>query len=100
MKKIRELLIILSLLISSNACSAQDEQAQRHINFDDDWKFHFGNASDPLKDFNYSIVNIFSKTGKAEGTAIDLKFMDTGWHMVNLPHDWAAELPFVNSPNF
>src|SRR3984885_2221269 len=101
MKKIGGLLIILSFLISSNNyCSAQNVPDQRRVNFDDDWKFHFGNASDPLKDFNYSIANIFSKTGKAEGTAIDQKFNDTGWRILNMPHDWAVELPFADSPNF
>src|SRR5258706_3725658 len=102
MKKICELLFIFSFLLISfnNFCSAQNVLQNRHINFDEDWRFHFGNASDPLKDFNYSIVNIFSKTGKAEGTAIDIKFIDTAWRTLDLPHDWAVELPFANSQNF
>ncbi|MEP6926073.1 MAG: beta-galactosidase GalA [Ginsengibacter sp.] len=102
MKKIYFLLIIFSFLLffSNNYCIAQNTLPQRHINFDEGWKFHFGNASDPLKDFNYSIANIFSKTGKAEGTAIEIKYVDTAWRNVNVPHDWAVELPFANSPNF
>lgn len=39
---------------------------RNRINFDDDWKFHFGNVLSPIKDFNYSIANIFSKAGKRE----------------------------------
>ena len=79
MKKIFARLFIFSFLLicSYNYCSGQNVPAQRHINFDEDWKFHFGNASDPLKDFNYSIANIFSKTGGAQGTAIDLKNIST-----------------------
>jgi beta-galactosidase len=73
---------------------------RRHINFDDNWKFHLGSASDPAKDFNYSISTIFSKTGAATGTAIDPKFNDSGWRQLQLPHDWAVELPFTNSSNF
>jgi beta-galactosidase len=73
---------------------------RRHINFDDNWRFHLGSASDPAKDFNYSISTIFSKTGAASGTAIDPKFNDSGWRRLQLPHDWAVELPFSNSPNF
>jgi beta-galactosidase len=73
---------------------------RRHINFDDNWKFHLGSASDPAKDFNYSISTIFSKTGAATGTAIDPKFTDSGWRQLQLPHDWAVELPFTNSSNF
>ncbi len=33
-------------------------------------------------------------------TAIDPKFNDSGWRELSLPHDWAVELPFVNSTNF
>jgi beta-galactosidase len=74
-------------------------QRQR-ISFDNNWRFSFGHASDPAKDFNYKVANLFSKSGKAEGTAIENKFNDSSWRMLNLPHDWAVELPFVNSPNF
>jgi beta-galactosidase len=73
---------------------------RRHINFDDNWKFHLSSASDPTRDFNYSISNIFAKTGAASGTAIDPKFNDSGWRQLQLPHDWAVELPFTNAENF
>lgn len=26
--------------------------------------------------------------------------MISAWRTLNLPHDWVAELPFLNSPNF
>ncbi len=74
-------------------------QRQR-INFDSDWKFHFGHAANAEKDFNYSIANIFSKSGAAVKTAIDPKFDDSKWRKLDLPHDWAVELPFVNKDNF
>ena len=79
---------------------SQPTSAQQRINFDEGWKFHFGNAADPAKDFNYSIATIFSKSGGTANTAIDPKFNDGEWRQLNLPHDWAVELPFVNSPNF
>lgn len=76
-------------------------QSQRqHINFDNDWKFQFGNASDPSKDFNYGITAIFAKSGKTDNTALAINFKDSAWRNLNLPHDWAVELPFVNSTNF
>ncbi len=75
-------------------------QAQRKkINFDDNWKFHFGHAADAVKDFNFSIANIFAKSGKADKTAIEIKFKDSSWRTLNLPHDWAVELPFVQVAN-
>lgn len=91
---------ILLLFTLYNFCVAQNELPGRHVNFDADWKFHLGNASDPLKDFNYSIGNIFSKTGNGDGTAVANKFNDDDWRILNLPHDWVVELPFVYSPNF
>ncbi|MDZ4148830.1 MAG: beta-galactosidase GalA [Flavobacteriaceae bacterium] len=69
------------------------------INFDENWRFHFGHASDPAKDFNYGVANIFSKTGKTDDTPMGNKFDDSKWRSLDLPHDWAVELPFVNSEN-
>lgn len=92
MKKIFALLL---LIISF------DLQAQRqHINLDDNWKFHFGHAADPSKDFNYGITAIFAKSGKTDNTAMDTRFNDSSWRSLDLPHDWAVELPFANSKNF
>jgi beta-galactosidase len=75
-------------------------QVRKKISFDNDWRFHFGNSSDPIKDFNYGITAIFSKSGKSDNTALALKFNDSSWRKLNLPHDWAVELPFVNHPDF
>jgi beta-galactosidase len=92
------LTIITFILVCAYTTSAQ--VLRKQINFDDNWKFHFGNAADPAKDFNYKIAAIFSKTGKTDNTALDSKFNDSSWRTLDLPHDWAVELPFVNSPNF
>lgn len=73
---------------------------RQKIDFDKNWKFHLGHASNPEKDFNYSIATIFSKSGGAAGTAIDPRFKDSTWRSLDLPHDWAVELPFVNVDNF
>ena len=95
----RFLLIFFTGLLFVQVTVAQTSQGRNHINFDDDWKFHFGNAADPAKDFNYGITAIFSKSGKTDNTALDIKFNDADWRSLNLPHDWAVELPFENSPN-
>ncbi len=87
-----------TVLSLSTICSKA--QLRKKVNFDSDWKFYFGNANDPSKDFNYSLATIFSKTGAAPLTAIDSKFNDSSWRSLSLPHDWAVELPFENSPNF
>ena len=92
----RQIILFLLALITVQAATAQ----RRHQNFDAGWKFAFGHAADPSRDFNYSISTIFSKSGAAPGTAIDPKFDDKKWRNLDLPHDWAVELPFVYKDNF
>ena len=75
-------------------------QQDNRISFDNNWKFAFGHAAHPEKDFNYGIKTIFSKSGGAAGTAIDPGFKDSSWRSLDLPHDWAVELPFAQVDNF
>ena len=60
------------------------------------WHFAFGNANDPSKDFDPSPGgnnNYFAKAGNSTGAAAT-DFDDRAWRTLNLPHDWAVELPF------
>jgi beta-galactosidase len=59
------------------------------------WRFHFGHAADAAQDFNFR--GNFSKTGNF-GPVSTLLFDDNDWKAVDLPHDWAIELPFQNDP--
>lgn len=61
------------------------------------WRFHLGNACDESKDFGFGEGERgnFQKTGNflpASGIAFD----DGDWKAIDLPHDWAIELPFTN----
>ncbi len=78
---------------------AQEIPVRERICIDTGWRFHLGHAADAAKDFNFSIANIFAKSGKAEDCAISRKFDDSKWRRIDLPHDWAVELPFVKSDN-
>lgn len=89
-------ILVAFLAVGSIFSSAQ----RKHINIDENWKFAFGNASNPEKDFYYGIKTIFSKSGNSAGTAADPKFNDSSWRNLNLPHDWAVELPFKFKDNF
>lgn len=101
MKKITGFFFVVYCLSSFPGVSpAQNLSPRQKMNFDEGWKFHFGHAADPAKDFNYGLVTIFSKTGAAPGTAIDTRFNDSSWRDLDLPHDWAVELPFANVDNF
>jgi beta-galactosidase len=94
----KNIIVVFAILLSVPGWN--QSSVRKKISMDDDWKFHFGHAADPVKDFNYSIATIFSKSGGAPNTAIDPKFRDSAWRLVNLPHDWAVELPFANVDNF
>ncbi len=86
-----------TLLISCFFLSQFISNAQEKISLDEDWKFHFGNASQPEKDFDYSKTALFHKSNVFATTVVNPKFIDTAWTSVNVPHDWVVELPFVNS---
>ena len=62
--------------------------------FDFGWKFTFGNGCDPAHDLGFGYgQGDFAKTGDFEFAKA--KFDDSKWRTLNLPHDWAVELPFV-----
>jgi beta-galactosidase len=65
-----------------------------HLLFDFGWKFFFGHGSDPARDLGLGNgQGDFAKTGDFKFATE--KFDDSKWRDLNLPHDWAVELPFV-----
>jgi beta-galactosidase len=63
--------------------------------FDFGWKFTFGHGTDPLKDLGFGFgQGDFAKTGDFKFAKAD--FDDSRWRRLDLPHDWAVELPFVH----
>ena len=91
-KILASIFAVLSLFTIAHAQSVSD--------FNEGWKFHLGNASDPAKDFNHGITAIFHKALVGANTAVNPVFNDSAWEEVTLPHDWAVGLPFVKSDNF
>lgn len=71
--------------------------AQEKLNLDEDWRFHFGHAANPEKDFDYGNKLQFHKSNVYDMTIVNPKYIDTTWRKVNVPHDWVVELPFVKS---
>ena len=68
---------------------------REHLLFDFGWKFFQGHASDPLRDLGFGMgQGDFAKSGEFEFST--QKFDDSKWRPLNLPHDWAVELPFVH----
>jgi beta-galactosidase len=67
---------------------------RERIPMDAGWHFALGNAADQHMDFDFATIPFFfAKAGYGDGPASP-KFDDRTWRIVNLPHDWAVELPF------
>ncbi len=82
-------------IMASSALNAQI--LRERINFDENWQFAFGNASDPVKDFGCGTeyFNYLTKANSIHNEGpYTLKFDASGWKTVNLPHDWVVDLPF------
>jgi beta-galactosidase len=63
--------------------------------FDFGWKFIFGHGTDPARDLGFGYgQGDFAKTG--DFAFAKAGFDDSKWRTLNLPHDWAVELPFVH----
>ncbi|HWF48536.1 MAG TPA: beta-galactosidase GalA [Bryobacteraceae bacterium] len=77
---------------------APSSTARERLLLDFGWRFHLGNADDPEKDFGLGAkTETFAKSGGFVKPG-DLKFDDNGWKPINIPHDWAIDLPFVDDP--
>jgi beta-galactosidase len=67
---------------------------REHLLFDFGWKFFQGHGTNPLRDLGLGTgQGDFAKSG--EFWFATQKFDDSKWRALNLPHDWAVELPFV-----
>jgi len=61
------------------------------------WRFHLGHANDVAKDFGFGRGGAFAKSGSligGRGSVTAAPFDDSAWTAVDLPHDWAVDLPF------
>ena len=92
----KKCLTSLILLLVTMGLSAQN--TRERINFDKGWKFAFGDASSPAKDFGCGTeyFNYLTKAASIhnEGPYSE-KFDASAWKSVNLPHDWVVDLPYA-----
>ena len=63
----------------------EDTSPREHLSLDNHWKFHLGD--------DWPGALHLDKAGASTGPASE-KFSDQSWRSLNLPHDWAIELPF------
>src|SRR4051812_27245532 len=87
------------LLVIAAAARGQDAPGGRErTRLDLGWRFALGSAADPARDFGFGTGTPWAKAGEAVG-AVRPDFDDSGWREVDVPHDWAVELPFVEDPD-
>ena len=65
---------------------------RQRLSLDRDWRFALGHAAHPALDFEFARDRSLVKAGEARGAA-GTKFDDSSWRAINVPHDWAIELP-------
>jgi beta-galactosidase len=83
-------------LLHAKEMEAMPKAGRERIRPDQGWRFSLGNAADVSKDFGYGAMareRPFSKQGQFSKVTSE-EFDDTSWRLVDLPHDWAVELPF------
>src|SRR5579863_2966528 len=84
-----------ALLADESLLAGAAAGPREQLLFDFGWKFQFGNSADPAKDLGLGVgQGDFAKTGDFGFSKA--KFDDSKWRTLNLPHDWAVELPFVH----
>jgi beta-galactosidase len=84
----------------TTAAAAPSDMLRETLLLDFGWRFHLGHACDPLQDFGFGKdQRTFAKAGDDVAAAATLEFDDSAWTAIDLPHDWAVELPFVPSPS-
>ena len=87
-------LCVLDVLAAENGAG----NVRQTIRLDKGWKFSFGHAGDPKKDFGCGTeyFNYLTKASSIhnEGPYVQ-KFDDSSWQEIQLPHDWVTTLQYA-----
>ena len=111
--KIDNIMKYLKLLFAITALSALSmgaaEQGRTRECFDRNWKFHKGDIAIKLAvkgGMQGGLTDANVKISEGEHTQIAYtdrnkvaEYKESDWSMVNLPHDWLVEEPFVHDDN-
>jgi beta-galactosidase len=109
-------ILIAMLVISATSVFAADDAPRERLLMDFGWRFHLGDAPDAGTQLDYPEFKRLDKTrpddDAQEAANIPLRvdaaktnlgnqisfvqpgFDASGWRQLDLPHDWAVELPF------
>ncbi|MBQ3768919.1 MAG: DUF4982 domain-containing protein [Prevotella sp.] len=90
---------LLTALCCVLSTAVHAENVRETIRLDKGWKFAFGHAADPARDFGCG-TEYFNYLTKASSIHNEgpyaTKFDDTAWQEVQIPHDWVTTLPYAH----
>ena len=90
--------LLVTLLACTATFTAIAQSVREVTRLDEGWRFAFGNAADPKKDFGCGTeyFNYLTKANSIhnEGPYAQ-NFNDSVWQTVRVPHDWVAMLPYA-----
>lgn len=91
MKRLFLWIALFGLVLSGGA----QPQPRERFSFDEGWYFSFGHPFDKARDFGTGTgyFSYMAKAGYGDGAAA-VSFDHRAWRPVDLPHDWAVEMPF------
>ena len=97
MKKMRCWVMVVGCWVMV-ALGVNAQNVREKILLDEGWKFAFGHAADPAKDFGCGTeyFNYLTKANSIhnEGPYAQ-KFDDAAWQTVTVPHDWVTTLAYA-----
>ena len=96
--KIRKWLLLA--VASMQIAGVMADNVREKILIDEGWKFAFGNAADPAKDFGCGTeyFNYLTKANSVHNAGpYAQKFNDSTWVSVTIPHDWVTNLPYARN---
>ena len=91
-------MVLVLCVMGVQAAEIGAGNVRQTIRLDKGWKFSFGHAGDPKKDFGCGTeyFNYLTKANSIhnEGPYVQ-KFDDSSWQEIQLPHDWVTTLQYA-----
>ena len=99
MTNLKQTLTLVLMLALTGILPASAQSVREAICLDEGWKFSFGHAADPVKDFGCG-TEYFNYLTKANSIHNEgpyaMKFDDSTWQEIRIPHDWVTTLPYAS----
>ena len=92
-------LLLLMVFLMLTLVGKGQTSVRQTIRLDEGWKFAFGHAADPQKDFGCGTeyFNYLTKANSIHNEGpYSPKFDDKDWQAVRVPHDWVTTLPYAS----